>query len=305
MEPVEWTSPADVRRVWGQLNRDGLCWVRRPGSVRLARQAPQRLVETLLGAPPHATHVQEVDGSERRPGATTDADTPFHTAQHPHLPAQFQILVCVEQADSGGVSMFLDTWRILASLERLASPLFECLFETQRAIRFHNVAWCGPTISLRAGNLVCVHSGDPRAKDRVGNAFQSLLGRLPATQVKLEAGDLVIHNNHRTLHARTAFTDPRRRLIRILTWGDRPLPAPAEFVDRAARIAVDTERRACGEPLWIRKRLGFCAARYERDDLLAHHRGELVEDPQQRQLLFAAYARATGFGGRSEPISAR
>src|SRR5262249_54787993 len=160
----------------------------------------------LCGATPYAlqvNHIRVVAGSGRRPYAVTSEEAKFHIDQHPYLPPQLQILVCVQQAsDPGGESLFLDTWKILDDLRRRGSPLFEQLFESQRVIRFHTFAWCGPTFSMRARNLVCVHNGFPRAFDRVGTDLQKLLDELSAIRLRLEAGDLLISNNHRTLHAR-------------------------------------------------------------------------------------------------------
>jgi hypothetical protein len=314
MEPLVWSSPEDARRVWERFDRDGLCWVRMPDAVELARHAPHRLIEATCGATPFAIQVNQIrvddpTASGRRPYAVTNAEARFHIDQHPYLPPQLQILVCVQQAaDPGGASLFVDTWKILDDLR--GGALFESLFETQRVIQFHNLVWCAPTFSLRAGDLVCVHNGFPCASDRVGNEFQNLLGELAPVQFKLEPGDLLISNNHRTLHARTAFTDTRRHLVRILTWLDRPLAAPADLVEHAARIAMRTEHRARSEPLWIRKRLGFSGRapgheRYERDDLLAHYRGELVEDRERQLRLLLAHGRASGIANDSQEVAAR
>jgi hypothetical protein len=153
--------------------------------------------------------------------------------------------------------MFIDTWKILDDLWAAGDPLFAQLFETQRLVRFHNLFWCAPTFSLRAANLVCVHNGFPLRTDTVGTAFQRLLERQEPIRFRMETGDLLISNNHRTLHARTAFADTSRHLIRILSWPQRPLAAPEGILMRAAHVATHTEELARTEPMWITKRLGF------------------------------------------------
>jgi hypothetical protein len=300
MEPLIWSGPGDAPELWDRFNRDGVCWVRMHDAIKLAALAPDRLLENLLGWTPLATHVNQIKVAPAirrgvRPYAVTNDEARFHVDQHPYLPAALQVLVCVRQAsDPGGASMFIDTWKLLDDLAQQRSVLFERLFETPRTIRFHNFMWCSPTFSVRAGNLVCVHNGFPLETDPVGKAFQQLIERQAPIRFKLETGDLLLSNNHRTLHARTAFSDTSRHLIRILTWLRRPLVAPVPYVRRAIEVAVRTEERVRSEPLWIRKRIGYSGfleahEQYDAGDLLAHYRGELAETVDQQAQLMRAY----------------
>jgi hypothetical protein len=294
VEPLIWSCSDDASEVWRRFTRDGVCWVRMAGAIEQARTAPARLLEQLIGTAPLVTHVNEIKMTPAiRPGirsyAVTNDEARFHIDQHPLLPAAVQMLVCVRQAsDPGGASMFIDTWKLLDDLA--GSALFDQLFDTQRVIRFHNLLWCAPTFSLRAGNLVCVHNGFPRPTDVVGTAFQRLLESQPAIQFRLETGDLLLSNNHRTLHARTAFSDPDRHLIRILAWLPQPMPAPAAYLERADRVATRTEASLAGQPLWIRKRLAFGHEPYDPEDLLEHYRAS-SETSDDEALLVRAHAR--------------
>src|SRR5258708_7515542 len=180
MKPILWSSPDDTRTVVEQFRRAGVCWVRMPGAIDLAHRAPHELIETLFGWTPMATNVNHIKvvplrAPNMRPYAVTNDEARFHIDQHPYLPPAIQVLVCARQAsDPGGASMFIDTWKILDDLWAAGDPLFAQLFETQRIVRFHNLLWCGPTFSLRATNLVCVHNGFPLRTDAAGTAFQRL-----------------------------------------------------------------------------------------------------------------------------------
>jgi len=302
MEPLIWSSSiCDSHEIFKRITRDGVCWVRMTGAVDLARRDPQRIVEELIGWTPLATHVNHIKVAPAtrpgaRPYAITNDDARFHIDQHPYLPPALQLLVCERQAsDPGGESMFIDSWKLLDELHANGNGLVVRLFEALRIIRFHNFLWCAPTFSMRAGNLICVHNGFPLRTDTVGTEFQQLLDRQEPIRFRLETGDLLISNNHRTLHARTAFVDTERHLIRILTWLHRPMPAPAHYLLRAARIASRIEASVRDEPVWIRKRLGFSGLRagqesYDVDDLLSHYRGRLAENAEQENELIRANA---------------
>ncbi|HEV7559357.1 MAG TPA: hypothetical protein VGO00_27970 [Kofleriaceae bacterium] len=71
--------------------------------------------------------------------------------------------------------------------------------------------------------------------------------------------------------------DDSHDVFKRITWLHRPMPAPAHYLVRAARVAAQIEACLRGEPVWIRKRLGFSGLRpgdesYDVDDLLSHYR---------------------------------
>lgn len=45
--------------------------------------------------------------------------------------------------------------------------------------------------------------------------LENTLKDLPKTEIHLKAGDALFVNNHRVLHGRTAFTDPKRSMLRV------------------------------------------------------------------------------------------
>jgi Taurine catabolism dioxygenase TauD, TfdA family len=55
----------------------------------------------------------------------------------------------------------------------------------------------------------------PGAAARIDRAFETAPGRV---RLRLGAGDLLVVDNHRVMHARTAFADPDRFLLRVRLW---------------------------------------------------------------------------------------
>ena len=266
--------------------------------------SPKKLVEVLFDRPVLAIaavpiKLKEVNGVIGKTYALRNDDTPFHIDQHPHLPAHLQILVCVKQAsDSGGESLFLDTWPLLDNLKKEKSDLYKKFLTSPRITMFQKMPWCAPIFSFRAGNFLCVHSPNVQKGDENGRAFQDLIDASPAIRFKMEPGELVVNNNHRLLHARTAFTDPSRHLIRILAWFVEPILPPREHVERAAKIARSTESLAEDLPLWMRKRLGLSGKladlkSYTEADILAYYRDGFSEDPEKVDALIEAYKTIT------------
>lgn len=283
MEPIICSLGDDTGELWDRFDRDGMCWIRMRGALELGLADPHHLITELLGEPPAAAIAHH--------RAASATDTKLRSEPHPYLPPAIQLQLCVRQAsDPGGADLFLDAWQLLAHLRGTA--LHDQLFEAARIIRFPDLLWCAPTLSWRAGNLVCVHNGSPLATDHVGRDLQRVLQREGAVRFKLEPGDLLLSNNHRTLHATTAYTDPARHVVRILAWLPHPLAAPPELLAHAAEIAERYERAAHELAPWVRKRLGH--GDYTRDDILGHDRGELAEDAAQQLQLVNAYTELVG-----------
>ena len=268
--------------MWQRVERDGFCAIRMEGAAQLARSDPQQLAGRLYGFTPQVTQVEQI-----RSG---DDDGKLRIVHHPYLPPALQLLVCLQQATEGGADVIVDTWSILARLRERGKPLYTRLFEAQRLVRFPGFMWCGATFSLRGGHFVCVHDPYPLKSDLVGQAYQRLIDCEAPVQVRLETGDLLITNNHRTMHARTPYTDIRRHFVRIASWCQRPLAAPPPYVELATRVAERRADRTRDQPTWIRKRLGLGREHYAPEDLLAHYRGELKEDLGRQAQLIRAHA---------------
>jgi hypothetical protein len=168
--------------------------------------------------------------------ASRASDAPLHTdSQLFHgAPPDLQILGCVRPAESGGDTLLLDSRTVIARATNL-----DALFQRPRTFRFVFGDLVATTISAVGDALIFTHP--PRSDDGIA------LDLRDPTRVRLEAGDVIVVDNHRMLHGRTAFDDPHRELQRLLVWLRRPLPAPIELLERARREGRSPARLADAE----------------------------------------------------------
>jgi alpha-ketoglutarate-dependent taurine dioxygenase len=201
-------------RVLQDLRANGWCCIRRGGADALG------LAAARLGAVLHSTDVV-VRPSSRALVTSARALGP-HTD---HSRADFVAWLCVEPADRGGETMLVDAWPVLALLPARS---LELLREVQ--LFEHRVFPSDP----ERHPLLSYDSGPPSvyytywlrceldaARAHALDQFRALV-ESSANQVRfrLERGDVLIVDNHRVLHGRTAIALPSRRHLRRL-WIER------------------------------------------------------------------------------------
>jgi gamma-butyrobetaine dioxygenase len=201
---------------------------------------------------------------------------PFHTDSQTLLgvPPHVQVMACAGAAENGGESLYLDTWALLARLEREDPDLLAGLFTTARRFPFVFGDVFGPTVSIRGGSLVFTHTARPLPDDALAERLRPRLERGPVIEVRAAAGDLVIIHNHRLLHGRRAFDDERRSFTRLLIWRARPWPAPQRWLARAEAAASAVRDLLRDAPSAVREAYGFA------DTAAAdpgHHLGVVLE----------------------------
>ncbi len=156
----------------------------------------------------------------------TDAPIDLHTDQ-PFLahPPRYQALQCIRRASEGGANLLADALAVWRWLE-LDDPEAAALL-TSQPVRFHRhqrgfeceletplVIVDGDHFMVRSSYFTFAPHrmafGRMRSFYRAHDRFVRLL-RDPRhhVQVLLEAGDWLIYDNHRTLHARTGFSGAR------------------------------------------------------------------------------------------------
>lgn len=236
-------DPANLRTT---LTTRGIAWYRFPQAGELAAD-PRRLARELFG--PSA--VGRVDTATLAP-AGNDAEiarssdyAPLHTDELPILPAHAQVMVCHEQAESGGESIYLDTRVVLEQIAQEEPELLERLFTAPGPLQ--------PVFSWRNGCLVCgidaIRNGGDSPRDR----FAEYIDRATPIVIRAEPGDVVIIDNHRFLHGRRGFSG-RRHFTRLLCWLNDPLEIPEHLADRARmateRVAAAVEINAIAS--WAR-----------------------------------------------------
>jgi gamma-butyrobetaine dioxygenase/trimethyllysine dioxygenase len=157
----------------------------------------------------------------------TDAPVDLHTDQ-PFLeePPRYQMLHCMRPADTGGESYLADGRQAALYLKSVDARAFELL--TTVPVRFHRVQKeferleVSPIVELRDGEVFRIRSSYftmaphrlpfERMAEWYGayNRFVGIVSA-PAHQFRfrLEAGDFLMYDNFRMLHARTAFRGAR------------------------------------------------------------------------------------------------
>lgn len=259
----DWEWPAGPVRLAAELAASGLSWVRAPELVDLADRDPWGAAERLLGERPLLLERQPIRAV---PGGRSFASgrmaAPFHSDSQTFLgvPPHVQVMACRSEAASGGEGLYLDTWELLARVEREDPPLLDLLFTAPRRMPFVFGDVLGPTVSARAGSLVFTHTARPLPDDAVADRLRPFLERAPVLEVRAAAGDLVLIHNHRLLHGRRAFEDDRRSFTRLLAWRREAWPAPGAWLERALAAARALAERLAGAPAPVREAYGLGTA---------------------------------------------
>ncbi|WP_066375121.1 TauD/TfdA family dioxygenase [Herbidospora mongoliensis] len=156
---------------------------------------------------------------------------PLHTdAQYHPDPEDVVCLFAVRPAVDGGHSLLLSADQALTALRRHPEGA-----RAEAALRRPQWSWttpavfsenpgrssppapvfAGETLRWRPDNLVPVPESSWRA---AASVFTDVLVRVEPVEVRLAPGDVLLVDNHRTLHGRTSFADLQRLMFRIRLW---------------------------------------------------------------------------------------
>lgn len=261
---VLWAADAESRaRLRTVLEQHGFALVRPDPaqlSPELAEQQPWEAASRLWGEPPELVERQPIAPVPwGRSFASTSRDTPLHSDSQLYAgaPPDLQLMFCDRAASRGGETTLLDAWALLDRIEASDPELFRLLFQAERCIPFVFGDVVGPTVSLRRGAVVFTHSPMPLAGDPIAERLRPHLERVELARVRPESGELLVVDNHRMLHGRSAFDDPARKFTRLLLWLGAPLPCPPRLRELCQR-ALELRAPALGElPEGARRRLGL------------------------------------------------
>lgn len=191
---------------------------------------PWALVEALIGERPVMLERQTIRPIEGgRSFASNRAATPLHTDSQDFLgtPPALQVMVCRQPAAAGGETILLDAWALMTDLEHEDPALFSGLLTRWRSLRFYFGDVQGPTLARKGNALVFTHSPvAPSVDDSIGRALQRVIETRAVTELTVGRGETLVVDNHRMLHGRRAFDDPRRLFVRFLAWLPSALSAP-------------------------------------------------------------------------------
>jgi gamma-butyrobetaine dioxygenase len=259
-ERWDWDPTLGPARMAAALAGTGLAWVRAPELAEAAPRDPWACAESLLGERAVLLERQPIRAV---PGGRSFSSgcmaAPFHTDSQTLLgvPPHVQVMACGAASENGGESLYLDTWALLARLEREDPDLLAGLFTTVRRFPFVFGDVFGPTVSIRGGSLVFTHTARPLPDDAVAARLRSFVESEPVIQVRAAAGDLIVIHNHRLLHGRRAFEGEGRSFTRLLIWRARPWPAPPPWLARGKAGARAVRELLRDAPSGVREAYGL------------------------------------------------
>lgn len=229
-------------------------------SAELAAREPWEAASRLLGQAPELVERQPIAPVPwGKSFASSMGHTPLHTDSQlfAGAPADLQLMFCERAAADGGESTLLDTWALLDAVERDDPELFSLLFRAPRRIPFVFGEVVGPTVSLRRGAVVFTQSPMPQPNDPIARRLAPHIERAPALRVRPTSGQLLLVDNHRMLHGRTAFGDGARSFTRLLIWLKAPLPSPERLHALCAEASARWAPFLAELPERARRRLGL------------------------------------------------
>ena len=216
-----------------------LCHLRDAGFV-VVRGGPARAgvveeVASLVGDLGEAAYTRVFDlspsGTVQTMGATFHEVPPHTDEAFRYAPPGVNVLGCLRPASDGGESILVDGFHAAHQLRRTDPACFDLLVQYgQDFNRMHGSsldqrsrqpmivlddrqAVIGIRVHTRAAGPLNLPSEIVKPYYEAYRRFCSyLFDAENQVQFQLRAGDAILFDNHRVLHARTAFTDPRRHL---------------------------------------------------------------------------------------------
>jgi len=247
--PWVFDDDTGLARLRDELARNGYARFLAPGLVAAAERDPWAVARRLHG------DVQLVEAHPIHPVphgrsfASTSGVTPLHTDSQSRrgVPPRWQIMLCARPAATGGETLLVDTWPLLERIEAHDPTLYQALLGHTRRMRFVFGDVVGPTVSLRGGGVAFTHS--PVASgDDVERGLTPWLDRAARIELRAEADEVLVVDNHRMLHGRRAFEDPHRHFLRLLVWTGVPAVAPRRLHEAVAAAHERLARSLEGRP---------------------------------------------------------
>ncbi len=202
------SGPPSVEDISYAVSRDGH-FLARSATIEEAESIVTRLGKILF-----VTDVTVRPGSKAL--VTSDRGLDFHTDHHR---ADLICWHCIEQTDEGGESVLLDGHRLL---QRLRAGLVEDL----RGLKlFEHKVFPGdeeafPFLSQRFGrdklyySFWMLHGAIKPEQKAAFLEFKAITETEPCVRYRLQPGDILVIDNGRMLHGRTAIKGNKKRFLR-------------------------------------------------------------------------------------------
>jgi gamma-butyrobetaine dioxygenase len=251
-------SEHDPTALHRMLTEHGHALIRVPGLREQAQSDPWGAARRLWGEDVALVEAHPIHPVPHgRSYASNQGYTPLHSDSQMAcgVPPRVQVMLCVRPAAEGGETLLLDTWALLERIAAEEPELFHALLTWPRRIPFVFGDVFDPTVSLRGGNVVFTHSPMP-ANDELGGRLAPWIERAPLVELRVEADEVLVVDNHRMLHGRRGFVDPERRFLRLLLWTRTPGQAP-EWLRNAVTAVQSAFASAVSPPSEAQRRLAI------------------------------------------------
>jgi gamma-butyrobetaine dioxygenase len=168
--------------------------------------------------------------------AAGSGDAPLHTDSQRFrgVPSDAIVMICERPAERGGETTMVDAFVLLRRLHREAPDLFRALALTPRKMRFYFGEHDEPTFRIVDDAPFFTHPPAHLPGDAIGARIAAELP--PPTRLLVQRDEVLIVDNRRMLHGRTAFSGNDRSFVRLLVWLPRRL-SPADDIVGWARAA--------------------------------------------------------------------
>lgn len=187
--------------------------LKKNGFVHLTNQSENQLQEILSSLGEIIMTTDIVVKKESKGLVTTEFEIDFHTDHHS---AKFIVWYCYKQTDMGGESLLIDAEKIYLTLpidvqENLKSvELFEHkIYENDKSSY--------PFVEIDKDNNRQFHCSLVNDLDKENPAyiiFEELVKQTVPTKIRLKENDILIIDNHRIFHGRTAITGSKDRFLK-------------------------------------------------------------------------------------------
>lgn len=184
------------------------------GFVHLRNQTKDLLHSHLekLGRIIFTTNVK-VDPNSR-PLVTSDRALDYHTDHHK---AKYIAWYCHQQTDKGGESILMDASKVYEQLNAVDQKLLQSIHLFEHKI-FPDDKESNPLVNVQNDKLRFYYSfwlvSDSDKHNPSLKEFQRLLKITPPIKLRLEKNDILIIDNHRMLHGRTAIEGSKDRYLK-------------------------------------------------------------------------------------------
>lgn len=187
--------------------------LKKNGFVHLTNQTEKQLQEILSSLGEIIMTTDIVVKTESKGLVTTEFEIDFHSDHHS---AKYIIWYCYKQTDLGGESLLIDAEKLYLTLpiDVQESLKFVELFEHKI---YENDKSSYPFIQIDADNnrqFHCSLVNDIDKKNPSYIIFEELIKQTDPMKIRLEESDILIINNHRMFHGRTAISGSKDRFLK-------------------------------------------------------------------------------------------